>query len=74
MLCHISSCMAMAASNPHIGSALDDFLEGDGVLVEARTNALKRVFVWRIGRAVAEESISKAEKARRRSAGCDSLL
>ena len=64
----------MRASNPHIGSTLDDLLEKDGLLVEASTIALKRIFAWRVGRAVAEENISKAEKARRTNGICDSLL
>ncbi len=63
----------MRASNPHIGSALDDLLEQDGLLAEASTIALKRIFAWRVRRAVAEESISKAEKGRTNGI-CDSLL
>ena len=64
----------MRASNPHIGSTLDDLLEEDGLLAEASTIALRRIFDWRVGRAVAEENISKAEKGRRTNGICDSLL
>ena len=52
-------------SNPHIGSALDELLEEDGTLAEARSLAVKRVFAWQIGRIMAEENLSKSEMARR---------
>ena len=58
---------------PHVGSALDDLLEEDGVLAEARSIAVKRVFAWQISRAMAEESLSKAEMARRMSTSRASL-
>ena len=62
-----------SVSNPHIGSVLDDLLEKDGVLAEARSIAVKRVFAWQINRAMAEENLSKAEMARRMSTSRDSL-
>ena len=61
-----------SASNPHIGSVLDDLLEEDGVLAEAGSVAIERVLAWQINRAMAEGSISKAEMARRTSSSCDS--
>ena len=61
-----------SASNPHIGSVLDDLLEEDGVLAEAGSVAIERVLAWQINRAMAEENISKAEMARRISASCHS--
>jgi len=60
-------------SNPHIGSSLDELLEEDGVLAEARSVAVKRVFAWQIDRAMAEENLSKAEMARRMSTSRASL-
>ena len=62
-----------SASNPYIGSALDDPLKEDGDLAEARSIALKRVFAWQINRAMAEENISKPEMARRMSTSRASL-
>ena len=63
----------MTNSNPHIGSALDDFLEEDGILAEARSLAVKRVFAWQINRTMEEENLSKAELARRMSTSRASL-
>ena len=59
--------------DPHIGSALDDLLEEDGILAEARSIAVKRVFAWQIGRNMAEERLGKAEMARRMNTSRASL-
>lgn len=32
----------------HIGSALDDFLDEDGLLAETEAAAMKRVIAWQI--------------------------
>ena len=34
--------------NKHIGSSFDDFLEEEGFLIEASTEALHRVFAWKM--------------------------
>ena len=52
-------------SNPHIGSSMDDFLEEDGMLAEARSIAAKRIFAWQVHQTMAEENLSKSEMARR---------
>lgn len=51
--------------NPHIGSSLDDLLEEDGVLAEARAIAIKRTLAWQVSRTMEAEKLSKAEMARR---------
>ena len=51
--------------NPRVGSALDDLLQEDGMLVEAEAIAVKRVLAWQIDRAMTEERLGKAEMARR---------
>ena len=51
--------------NPHLGSALDDLLEEDGVLAEAEAIAVKRVLVSQIDRTMTEEWLGKTEMARR---------
>jgi transcriptional regulator with XRE-family HTH domain len=51
--------------NRHIGSTLDDFLKEEGIYDEATTHAVKEVLAWQIGKAMEEQSISKAEMARR---------
>ena len=54
-----------ANRNRHVGSALDDLLDEDGVLAEAHAIAIKRTLAWQISRTMAEERLSKAEMARR---------
>ena len=52
-------------SNPHIGSALDDLLEEDGLLAEAHAIAVKRTLAWQVNQAMENEKLSKAAMARR---------
>ena len=47
--------------NPHIGSALDDLLEEDGILAEAHATAIKRTLAWQVSQTMAHENLSKAE-------------
>lgn len=54
-----------APRNPHIGSALDDLLQEDGVLAEAHALAIKRTLAWQVTQTMAEENLSKSEMARR---------
>ena len=49
--------------NPHLGSALDDFLEEEGVRAEFEVRAVKEVIAWQIQQAMTERSISKARMA-----------
>ena len=53
------------AHNPRTGSALDDLLEEDGMLVEAEAIAVKRVLAWQIDRTMTEARLGKTEMARR---------
>ena len=59
--------------NPHIGSALDDLLEQDGVLPEVRSVAVKRVLAWQIRRTMEDERLGKTEMARRMNTSRASL-
>lgn len=45
----------------HLGSALDDFLDEDGLLAETEAVAAKRVIVWQISQLMAEQQISRGE-------------
>ncbi|MBK8048451.1 MAG: XRE family transcriptional regulator [Anaerolineales bacterium] len=49
----------------HLGSDLDDFLAEEGILVEAKAVAAKRVVAFQIQRLMEEQQLSKAEMARR---------
>ena len=52
-------------NNPHIGSALDDHLEEDGLLAEAHAIAVKRTLAWQVSQTMEDEKLSKAAMARR---------
>lgn len=49
----------------HIGDTLDDFLEEEGLLAEAEAVAIKRVIAFQISQLMNQQSLSKAEMARR---------
>ena len=49
----------------HIGDTLDDFLEEEGLLAEAEAIAIKRMIAFQISQLMAQQSLSKAEMARR---------
>ena len=51
--------------NPHIGSALEDFLEDENLLEETTAVAVKRVIAWQIQQAMKNAGVSKAALARR---------
>jgi antitoxin HicB len=51
--------------NPHSGSTLESFLEGEGILEQAAETAIKEVIAWQLTRAMKRQRISKAEMARR---------
>lgn len=55
----------MRKPNRHIGSSLDDFLRGEGVLEESRAIAIKETVAFQIQQAMETEKISKIEMARR---------
>ncbi len=63
--------------NRHIGSSLDDFLKGEGVLEETRAVALKEAIACQVQEAMHKENITKVEMARRMNtsrAALDRLL
>lgn len=49
--------------NPHLGSTLDEFLEGEGVRGEFEARAVKEVIAWQLQQAMTDRSISKAKMA-----------
>ena len=51
--------------NPHIGSSFDDFLDEEGIRVDAEAAALKRVIAWQIARAMKHDRITKVQMAER---------
>ncbi len=50
--------------NPHIGSALDDFLKEEGIFEDATNYAVKRILAWQIQKAMQEKALTKTEMAR----------
>lgn len=55
----------MAKANRHIGSSLDDFLEGDGTLEEVSARALKRVLAWQLQEGMKKQGLTKVAMAKR---------
>lgn len=51
--------------NKHIGSAFDDFLEEDDLLIETTAEALKRVISWEIKNFLEENKIKKSSFAQK---------
>ena len=49
----------------HIGSTLEDFLQEENRLEEARAIAIKRVLAWQIEQAMQAQQLTKTEMARR---------
>lgn len=55
----------MKKRNKHVGSSLDEFLQEEGTLEEARAIALKETLAWQVRQAMTKKRISKVEMARR---------
>jgi len=49
----------------HIGGDFDDFLEGEGLLVDAEATAAKRVIAFQIAREMRRIRVTKSEMAHR---------
>ncbi len=49
----------------HIGDTLDDFLEEEGLLVEAEAVAIKRMLAYQLSELMGKQQLSKSEMARR---------
>lgn len=56
--------MEITSSNLHSGSSLESFLEGEGILEEATTAAVKRVIAWQIQQEMEHRKLSKTAMAR----------
>lgn len=50
-------------SHPNIGSSLDDFLQEEGILEEARLIAAKRVIAWQIAEQMKAQGLTKTALA-----------
>jgi len=57
--------MSTKKHNPHRGSSLDEFLEGEGILEEATTKAVKKVLAWQFAEAMRKRKLTKATLAKR---------
>ncbi|MCF8239876.1 MAG: helix-turn-helix domain-containing protein [Melioribacteraceae bacterium] len=49
----------------HVGSSFDDFLEKEGLLVDAETTAIKRVIAFKLQQMMNEDKMTKSELAKR---------
>lgn len=50
--------------NKHVGTTLDEFLAGEGILESAEAHAIKRVIAWQIEEAMKERRLSKSAMAK----------
>lgn len=50
-------------SDKHMGSSIDEFLQEEGILDEAQTQAIKEVVAWQLAEAMKKQRISKARMA-----------
>lgn len=57
--------MSTKKRNPHRGSSLDDFLEGEGILEEATAKAVKKILAWQFTEAMRKRKLTKATLAKR---------
>ena len=46
-------------SKKHMGSTIDDFMKGEGVVEEVQAQAVKEVVAWQLAQAMKEKRISK---------------
>lgn len=51
--------------SPYVGSSLDDFLEEEGLLLEAEAIAHKRVISFQLKQIMEQQSITKSEMAKK---------
>jgi antitoxin HicB len=49
--------------NPHWGSALDDFLQEEGIYEEVTTAAIKKMIAWQLAEEMTKKSITKKRLA-----------
>ena len=55
----------MSDENKHIGSSLDEFLTGEGLLESSQSFAIKQVLAWQIARFIEQQKLTKAAMASR---------
>ena len=55
--------MKKTKKNPHWGSTLDEFLDEEGILEAAKTEAVTRVVAWQLNEEMKRQGISKARLA-----------
>jgi antitoxin HicB len=53
------------ATNPHKGTAFDDFLKEEGILEDASSAALKKVLVWQLEQEMERLNLTKSALATR---------
>jgi len=53
----------MSKDNPHWGTSLDSFLEGEGIREEVKTEALTRVVAWQLAQEMERQGMTKARLA-----------
>ena len=51
--------------NKHIGSSFGDFLEGEGLLAETESIAIKRVIAYQVAELMKSQNISKVAMAKK---------
>ena len=52
------------SKNKHLGSNFDDFLQAEGLLVDAQALAIKRILVERLEQAMSKRQLSKSDLAK----------
>ncbi len=57
----------MKKRNKHVGSSLDEFLQEEGTLEEARAIALKETLAWQVRQAMTKKRIACRPRRRARS-------
>ena len=55
----------MTKRNPHSGSTFESFLKEEGLLEDAREQAIKAVVAWKLQQAMRRHRLSKSAMARR---------
>ena len=53
----------MSKKNPHWGSTLDDFLNGEGIREAARSEAVTRVVAWQLAQEMKKRGMTKTRMA-----------
>ena len=54
----------MSMNHPHIGSSLNEFLKGEGILEHTQNQAIKEVIAWQLAQAMKAQSIAKSPMAK----------